>query len=106
MMCGVGSKSSPAEVIEGDRRVTRRGEPLGDLDVEAVEAAVVRQQDDGRAARLGRLGERGGELGAVGGAQGQGLRSGATGDRSQRAAGGQFRRSRIVVEAHRRSLLR
>jgi hypothetical protein len=88
------------EVVEGDRRVARRGEPLGDLDVEAVEPAVVGQQDDGGATRLGRLGERGGELGPVGGAQSQLLGGGATGDRAQGAAGGQFRWSGIVVEAN------
>src|SRR6185437_10498543 len=87
-----------AEVVEGDRVVARGGEALGQLDVEAVEAPDVGQDDDAGAARRGRLGQRGGELVAVGGGDGESLGGGATGDHG--APVGQLRGQGIELEAH------
>jgi hypothetical protein len=87
------------EVVKGDRVVPGGGETLGQLDVEAVEPAHVGEDDHPGAARLGRRGQRGGELVAVRGGQDQRLGGGPAGDDS--AAVGQLRRPGIELEAHR-----
>ena len=57
----------PAEVVDRDRVMAGLGEPLGELDVEAVEPPDVGQDDHaGAAGAVGRLGQRGGEHRAVG----------------------------------------
>ena len=90
------------EVVEGDRVVSRLGEALGQLDVEAVEAADVGEDHHPRPGGRGRLGQRGGELVAVGGGQGDRLGGGTA--RDHRPPVGQLRWQGVELETHGGSL--
>src|SRR4051794_40653249 len=90
------------EVVDRDRVVAGVGEALRELDVEAIEAADVREDDHGGAAgRLGGLRQGGGELGAVRRRQLELLGPGAAGHgRAADEVGGQVRRVGVKGEAH------
>src|SRR5215213_1563306 len=90
----------PAEVVDDDRVVADLREALGELGVERVEPADVGQDGDRRAARAGRLRQRGREARAVRRGQLQRLRAGPAGDRRARQVGGEGGRARVEGEAH------
>jgi hypothetical protein len=87
-----------AEVVDRDGVTAGLGEALGQLDVEAVEAADIGEDEHGRVAAVGRLSERGREARAVGGGQLERLGGGAS--RRKNEVLGQRRRTRVIVEAH------
>src|SRR5205085_11100023 len=76
-----------AEVVDRDRAVARLREALGQLDVEAVQPAYVREDHDGDVARVGAHGKRdreavavrGGELERLGGRAARDRREGEIG---------------------------
>src|SRR5205814_10066192 len=80
-------------------------EALGQLDVEAVQAADVREDYDGEVARVRTHGERRGEAVAVRGPELERLRGCTAGDRREREIGRQVGWASVELEAHGRVLL-
>src|SRR5207248_7882076 len=89
-----------AEVVDRDRVVAGKREALGQRHVEGVEAAYVGKDEHAGAVSVGRLGDRRGEGRAVGGAQLEHLRAGATGDRWQGEIGEELRQESVKGKAH------
>ena len=85
-----------AEVVDRDRRMSGGGEALGELLVEAEQAADVGEHDDAR--RAFGAGQVGRELGAVGGGERQVLTGGSAGDHVK--AGREVGHDRVEGEAH------
>ncbi len=89
----------PSEVVEHDCVISGLGEALGQIGVERVQPADVRQDHD-PAPPAGRFGDRRGELRAVRGGQLELLGARAPRDRRQEEVGGWSRWAGVEVKAH------
>jgi hypothetical protein len=87
-----GARGAP-EVVDRDGVVAGLREALGQLDVEAVQAADVGQDHDPGRRAVGRLGHGGREARAVGGRQLEQLGGGAAGHRGHHEVVGQLGRA-------------
>jgi hypothetical protein len=106
LLVALAEPGGAAEVVDRDRAVARLREPLGELDVEAVEAAHVGEDHHRGIGGLRRWRERRREPCAVGRLELDLLGRGAARDGPQREVGRQIRRAGVEREAHVRSVPR